>query len=79
MTTDALSDQDLEVLGQTPEDINSTLSYRDEMLTGECGAGTSKEELNFAPPTLDGATLLISRYGFRDTPLLRVIDTIWVQ
>ncbi|KAL5962417.1 hypothetical protein TSMEX_009871 [Taenia solium] len=79
MATDALSEQDQEVLGQTAEDVDSTLSYRDEVLTGECGADASKEGLNFAPPTLDGATLLFSRYGLRDTPILRVIDTIWVQ
>ncbi|KAL5110989.1 hypothetical protein TcWFU_009890 [Taenia crassiceps] len=79
MATDDMSDRDQEVLGQTPEDIDATLSYRDEVLTGECGAGSSKEGLNFAPPTLDGATLLFSRYGLRDTPMLRVIDTIWVQ
>ncbi|VDK41930.1 unnamed protein product [Taenia asiatica] len=71
MATDALSEQDQEVLGQTAEDVDSTLSYRDEVLTGGCSADASKEGLNFAPPTLDGATLLFSRYGLRDTPMLR--------
>ncbi|CDS42300.1 RPII140 upstream locus tag protein [Echinococcus multilocularis] len=79
MATDVLSDQDQEVLGQTLEDIDSSLSYRDEMLTGKCGAGGSKGGLAFAPPMLDGATLLFSRYGRRDTPMFRVIDTIWIQ
>ncbi|VDM17607.1 unnamed protein product [Hydatigera taeniaeformis] len=79
MAIDPLSDQDQEVLGQTPEDIDSTLGYRDELLTGDCDASSNKGGLNFAPPTMDGATLLFSRYGLRDTPLLRVIDVIWVQ
>ncbi len=75
MPPDALSDEDQELLGETPDDIQNTLRYRDEVLTGK----PTDDRRMFAPPTLDGATLLFSRYGFQGTGILRAFDTIFVE
>lgn len=66
---------DAELFGETAEEINNTLRYRDEVITGSSeGAANS-----FAPPTLDGCTLLFSRYAWKNTPLGRVNDVLFVE
>uniref|UniRef100_A0A5K3FQW0 Transmembrane protein n=1 Tax=Mesocestoides corti TaxID=53468 RepID=A0A5K3FQW0_MESCO len=75
MVLEPLSDEDQESLGQTDEEIDKTLHFRDELLAGK-GSGESRM---FAPPSLDGATFLFSRYGYRATAIQRVVDSIWIE
>lgn len=70
-----LTDEEQELLAQTSEDIENTLKFRDEVMTGR----ESTKRRIFAPPNIDGATLLFSRYGFRDTGVLRVVDAVCVE
>lgn len=77
ITEDSLGDREQELLGETKEDIDSALCYRDKFLESQ-NVG-SDEARNIAPPTLDGVALLFSRYGLRNTPMFRVIDTICVE
>lgn len=66
-----LSDREQEILGNTPEEIEKTLEIRDEVLTD------AKGPVGYAPPTLDGATLLFSKYGLQGTGVFRVYELMF--
>ncbi|VDN96991.1 unnamed protein product [Rodentolepis nana] len=73
-----LSDKDQEVLGNTAEDIDNALRCRDEVIGDDQGDMASKSRMTipFAPPTLDGGALLLSRYGIQDSGLFRMYELI---
>nr|CUU98072.1 hypothetical transcript [Hymenolepis microstoma] len=73
-----LSDKDQEDLGNTAEDIDNTLRVRDEVIGDDQGDMFNKSHMTipFASPTLDGGTLLLSRYGIQDSGFFRMYELI---
>ncbi|VDK85409.1 unnamed protein product [Dibothriocephalus latus] len=69
------SHEDNDLLGETSEELQQALQYRDDVITA--GGLDSKDK--WAPATLDGASLLFSRYALRNTPLIRLWDCIFLE
>lgn len=78
MTADVLSDRDQEDLSNTAADIEQALQRRDEIFTGVVNRRVASPS-SFAPPTLDGAALLFSRYGVQDSGLFRVYEILFAS
>ncbi|VDM06277.1 unnamed protein product [Schistocephalus solidus] len=66
---------DDDILGETSEEVDQVLQLRDDVVA----AGALGSQDKWAPATLDGATLLFSRYALRNTPLIRVWDCIFLE
>ncbi|KAL7063967.1 hypothetical protein AAHC03_05475 [Spirometra sp. Aus1] len=66
---------DDDILGETSEEVEQALQYRDDVITAGALGSLDKR----APATLDGATLLFSRYALKDTPLVRLWDCVFLE